>query len=284
MNGQEEGDSDRRTTTTPPAYVGLLSQVMSNTLDEDYRTVAAQRGAEGGPGSRPRRLALAAVVVAFGVMIGVSALKTEQDRPLALAERAELVEQIHLREQRYDERRATEGAVETEVTRLQKQVADDTSSNITLSSRLQLLRLDAGTLAASGPGISVTVDNAPQSSGRTGGTILDTDLRQLVNGLWKAGAEAIAIDGHRLSSLTSIRYAGRAITVDYRSLTPPYVVEAIGDPDTLPARLLETPGGQTWLSLEANFGIRFDTEARDRLTVPADPHDRLLYAEPTGSR
>ncbi len=282
MSGQEEGDSDRR--TTPPAYVGLLSQVMSNTLDEDYQTVAAQRGAEARPGSRPRRLALATVVVAFGVMIGVSALKTEQDRPLALAERAELVEQIHLREQRYDERRATEGAVETEVTRLQKQVADDTSSNITLSSRLQLLGLDAGTLAASGPGISVTVDNAPQSSGRTGGTILDTDLRQLVNGLWKAGAEAIAIDGHRLSSLTSIRYAGRAITVDYRSLTPPYVVEAIGDPDTLPARLLETPGGQTWLSLEANFGIRFDTEARDTLTVPADPHDRLLYAEPTGSR
>lgn len=282
MNGQEEGDSDRR--TTPPAYVGLLSQVMSNTLDEDYQTVAAQRGAEARPGSRPRRLALAAVVVAFGVMIGVSALKTEQDRPQALAERAELVEQIHLREQRYDERRANEGALETEVTRLQKQVADDTSSNLTLSGRLQLLGLDAGTLAASGPGITVTVDNAPQSSGGSGGTILDTDLRQLVNGLWKAGAEAIAVDGHRLSSLTSIRYAGRAITVDYRSLTPPYVVEAIGDPDTLPARLLETPGGQTWVSLEANFGIRFDTETRDTLTVPADPHDRLLYAEPAGSR
>ncbi|MDQ3485099.1 MAG: DUF881 domain-containing protein [Actinomycetota bacterium] len=281
MSGREQPNSDRQ--TTPAPHVGLLAQVMSNTLDEDYQTVAT-RGAKTGPRSSPQRVALAAVVVAFGVMIGVSALKTEQDRPEALAERAELVEQIHLREQRYDDRRATEGDLQIEVTRLQKKVADDTRSNTTLSTRLELLGLDAGTLAATGPGIAITVDNAPQSSGQSGGTILDTDLRQLVNGLWKAGAEAVAIDGHRLSPLTSIRYAGKAITVDYRSLTPPYVVEAIGDPDTLPARLLETSGGQTWLSLEANFAIRFDTETKDMLTVPADPHDRLLYAEPEGLR
>lgn len=265
-------------------YVGLLTQVMSNTLDEDYETVAARRGAAEGPRPPRRHIALAAVVVAFGIMIGVSALKTEQGRPQALAERAELVEQIHLREQRYDDRRATESDLETEVTRRQERVADDTRTNTALDNRLELLGLDAGTLAASGPGVVVTVDDAPPSSGGSGGTILDTDLRQLVNGLWIAGAEAIAIDGHRLSSLSSIRYAGRAITVDYRSLTPPYLVEAIGDPDTLPARLLETPGGQTWLSLEANFGIRFDTETRDNVTVPADPHDRLLYAEPDGPR
>ncbi len=280
----DQGKESREGQSTPPAYVGLLTQVMSNTLDEDYKTVATHHGTGDGPRPPRRHVALAIVVVVFGVLVGVSALQTEQDRPVALAERAELVDQIHLREQRYDDRRGTEGDLETEVTRLQAQVADDTRSNTALSSRLELLGLDAGTLAASGPGVAVTVDDAPQSSGGSGGTILDTDLRQLVNGLWIAGAEAIAVDGHRLSSLTSIRYAGRAITVDYRSLTPPYVVEAVGDPDTLPARLLETPGGQTWLSLEANFGIRFDTETRDSLTVPADPHDRLLYAEPRGPR
>ncbi|MEP6667176.1 MAG: DUF881 domain-containing protein, partial [Nocardioidaceae bacterium] len=100
----------------------------------------------------------------------------------------------------------------------------------------------------------------------------------LVNALWLAGAEAISIDGHRLTTLTSIRFAGQAITVDYRSLSPPYVVSAIGNPDTLPARLLETDGGQIWLGLKANFGIRFDTETKEQITVPADPHEHLIYA------
>ena len=65
--------------------------------------------------------------------------------------------------------------------------------------------------------------------------MLDIDLQILVNGLWESGAEAISINGHRLSNLTAIRGAGDAITVDYRSLTRPYQIEAIGDPRTLPA-------------------------------------------------
>jgi len=142
----------------------------------------------------------------------------------------------------------------------------------------------AGTLAVSGPGMEITADDAPADRPGNGGVILDTDLQALANALWMAGAEAISIDGHRLTSLTAIRFAGEAITVDNVSLTPPYDIVAIGDPATLPARLLETPGGQTWLGLQANFGITFDRVTKDDVTVPADPHEHLLYAKPEGTR
>ncbi len=279
--------SDDRQRPAQPAgatYVGLLAQVMSHTLDEDYETVAEQRRRAGKARGTVGRLALPAVVAVFGLMIGVSALKTEQDRPQARLERSELVEEIHQREQRYAGLRAAENELATHVARLQSKLSDDLRDQTALSNRLELLGLQSGALGAEGPGVTVTVDDAPRSVGGGEGLILDTDLRLLVNGLWKAGAEAIAIDGHRLTALTSIRYAGRAITVDYRSLTPPYVIEAIGDPNTLPARLLETPGGQAWLSLERNFGIRFDTEPNASLTLPADPHVRLSHAEPEGPR
>lgn len=49
--------------------------------------------------------------------------------------------------------------------------------------------------------------------------VLDMDLQILTDGLWQAGAEAISVNGHRLSALTAIRGAGEAITVDNRSLT-----------------------------------------------------------------
>ena len=57
----------------------------------------------------------------------------------------------------------------------------------------------------------------------------------MVNALWAAGAEAISINGQRLGPTTAIRFAGEAVLVDFRPVTNPYEISAIGDPDTLPA-------------------------------------------------
>lgn len=280
----ETGVTQARPSPSSPEHLGLLDQVMTNTLDEDYRVVSERGARKQVPGRASRRVGLLTVLAVFGVLVGVSALKTEQDRPVLRAERAELVEQIHEREDRYAAAKDDVAALQTQLTGLQEQVADDASSDSALNRLLEDLGVDAGTLAVTGPGVAITVDDAPDAESGTGGRILDTDLRQLVNALWQSGAEAISVDGHRLSSLTSIRYAGQAITVDYRSLTPPYSLVVVGDPATLPARLAETAGGQMWQGLETNFGIRYETATRDNVSVPADPHDRLLYAQPEVSR
>ena len=52
-----------------------------------------------------------------------------------------------------------------------------------------------------------------------------------MNGLWSVGAEAIAVNGQRLTAQSAIRSAAGAILVNYRPLKPPYRVEAIGPPD-----------------------------------------------------
>ncbi|HEY7045530.1 MAG TPA: DUF881 domain-containing protein [Nocardioidaceae bacterium] len=285
MSDEEPSTSTPPVSQQPRAYVGLLTEVMSNTLDEDYATVAAKRPS--GPVESPRgrrtrnnRIALTSVVVAFGLMLGISALKTDKDRPVTRAERDELVAQIHNRQHEQAQLAAQLNAVQDDVTDLQNRVGTEASRNSQITDQLVALGVQAGTLAVEGPGMVITVDDAPSADEGSGGTILDTDLQALVNGLWAAGAEAVSIDGHRLTSLTAIRFAGSAITVDNVSLAPPYVITAIGNPDTLPARLLETEGGQTWLGLEANFGIRFDRETKENVVVPGDPHDHLLYAEP----
>ena len=93
----------------------------------------------------------------------------------------------------------------------------------------------------------------------------------LANGLWEAGAEAISINGHRLSSLTAIRSAGDAITVDYRSLTRPYRVEAIGDPRTLQAHFVESSAGAWWNDLAQNRRMRYEISDVKQLDLAADP-------------
>lgn len=260
-------------------YDGLLSQVMTSTLDEDYRAVADSRAASGA--KRPDR-ALGGVVVGlalFGLLIGLAVLSTRQDQPRLETEREELIDQIQAREARLDRLQGTIGALRDEITVLQENVADEVESSSALNRRLDSLAVSAGTIPVEGPGLVVTVDNAPGAVGSSGGVIRDQDLQALVNGLWLAGAEAIAINGHRLTALTAIRFAGEAITVDFQSLSPPYVVAAIGNPDTLPAELAQTDGGQLWQSLALNFGIQYDYETRDSITLRGDPHDHLNYAE-----
>jgi uncharacterized protein YlxW (UPF0749 family) len=266
-------------------HVGLLTEIMSNTLDEDYRVAADKAKQRRTPAKRSSGLTVAVVVLMFGGMLGISALRTEQQRPVAQAERDQLVDEIHQRQDRLDGLHAQLATLESTVASLQNAATTARTVERDTVDRATQVAAVTGAGAAAGPGISIVIDDARGSrSGEQGGVILDTDLQSLVNALWIAGAEAIAIDGHRLTTLSAIRFAGDAITVDYRSLTPPYVVDAIGNPDTLPARLLETPGGQAWMGLKANYGIRFDTTTSSSLMLPADPTTQLRQARPVVRR
>ena len=134
-------------------------------------------------------------------------------------------------------------------------------------------------VAVEGPGIVVEVSDAPGADG-TSGLVLDSDLTRLVNGLWAAGAEAISVNGRRLTVLTPIRSAGAAITVDYVSLSPPYTLQAIGNPATLPARFNETDAAQWWHYLTQNYGLTLSIKvSEDDLELPADSGMTLRYAE-----
>jgi uncharacterized protein YlxW (UPF0749 family) len=267
-------------------YDDLLTQILGGAVDPDYRVAAQRRRDQSTTSARPQRTGLAVVVVlaAFGVLIGVSALQTEQDRPAQLAERAQLVAQIHSRQARLESLHRQLTSLQETVSSRQTELADDITAEQSLTGRLEELGMLAGTTAVSGPGVIITVDDAQGAGSGLGGVIRDSDLQLLANGLWQAGAEAISIGGQRLTSLTSIRFAGRAITVNYRSLTPPYVVQAIGDPDTLAARFLQTDAGGAWVDLKTNYGVGFDIENSTKVTLPDEPHDQLLYARESNER
>jgi uncharacterized protein YlxW (UPF0749 family) len=125
--------------------------------------------------------------------------------------------------------------------------------------------------------VRITVDDRPDARTKRQ-VVLDEDLQRLVNGLWVAGAEAVSINGERLTALSAIRGAGEAITVNYHSLRRPYVVQAIGDPDNLPARFIESAGGSWWLNLQSVYQLRFDMTSEDSVTLPAVPTPALRHA------
>ncbi len=102
----------------------------------------------------------------------------------------------------------------------------------------------------------------------------------MVNALWAAGAEAVSINDQRLGTTSAIRFAGEAVLVDFRPVTNPYEIRAIGDPETLSARFLASPEVGNLALISESFGLRFDFAKADDLTLPAASTLELRYAHP----
>jgi uncharacterized protein YlxW (UPF0749 family) len=261
------------------ASMDLLNQIIRQPLDPDYAIAAAR-----GDRTPRRRWALAVVALVVGAMFAVAALQTNRSAAALSVERTELISRIQAGEVQQDALRARTTGLSVEIAQLRAAALGTGDEARSLEDRINTLDPPVGDVAVSGPGLSITVDDAADAQ-PVGSTtddrnrVLDVDLQNMVNGLWQAGAEAISINGHRLSALTAIRGAGDAITVDYRSLNRPYVVEAVGDPRTLQARYVESPGGAWWNELAQNRGMRYEISSEKEMTLAADPGMVLRYAK-----
>jgi uncharacterized protein YlxW (UPF0749 family) len=112
--------------------------------------------------------------------------------------------------------------------------------------------------------------------------VLDTDIQLVVNGLFASGADAVSVNGQRVTVLSPIRSAGEAVLVGFRPLTPPYVVNAVG-PDSLGTTFEESSARQELAGLESAYGIGVDVSQQDDLTVPARLDLQVRYARETDS-
>jgi len=138
---------------------------------------------------------------------------------------------------------------------------------------LKRVKLWAGLLPVKGPGVIITLDDSKRKikvgENPENYIIHDYDLREIVNELWTSGAEAIAINEQRIVVTSEIRCVGTTILVNGVRLSPPYVVKAIGNPDSL-MNALNMPGGiisaLSYISKE--YGIILKVEKSDMLELP----------------
>ena len=276
-------DSGPPTTTPgrrPDESMTLLISMMERPLDPGYAAAAAQREAAGLPastGTRTVTVAVAALVTGLLLTLGALALRTPSTS--AIRAKANLVSQIEGRRAAVDRQEAQLRSVQAEVDRLQAQALGQDDSS--LQTRLTALTLASGADAVTGPGIVVELDNAPGSddtsadgnprtdAGKDEGKVFSKDLQVVVNGLWEAGAEAISVNGQRLTSRSAIRFAGEAILVNYRPLARPYRISVIGNPQDLQVEFASNDGGAYVRALEDNYGIRVSIDEAKSLTLPA---------------
>jgi uncharacterized protein YlxW (UPF0749 family) len=273
----------------PQATMGLLEYLTTHAVDEDYAFASARRTTRAGPTggddlpapSRRRIGVVGAVVMAlFAVLVVTAAAQTSRNAVSDQQERRDLASQVSDARSQLADDRTRAAALQRETSTMQAaQLAGDRAGRTALDN-LRRLGTITGTVAVRGPGVRVVANDAPDAASARN-QVLDTDLQKLVNGLWQAGAEAIALNGQRLTNLSTIRLAGGAITVNARSLRRPYVVTAIGDKDTLPARFAETSSGQAWLDLQREVGLRLSITPESSLRLPATEVSLHYATRPT---
>ena len=266
----------------PDASMTLITTMLRRPLDPGYAAAAERRRAAGQPPSTSLRSPLlVAATVVIGLVVGVAAYNlTATSGPRSEA-RADLIAQIEDRREEVEALSGQAQSLQAELTALEaEQLAGQGDAEYARD-----LAIAVGAVPMQGPGLTVTLDDAPQGAEDPGesdqvdqGRVYSRDIQFVVNSLWEAGAEAISVNDIRLTSVSTIRFAGSAIIVDFRPLTRPYVITALGDPRELPNAFADGPGGSYLSTLDSSFGVRSDTEVVDDATVPAGVRLTTQYA------
>ena len=149
-----------------------------------------------------------------------------------------------------------------------EQAASGEAGSQALKAELEQLEITAGLTDVEGPGVTIILEDSSQAN-VTGNEadylIHDNDLLSVINELRSAGAEAISLNGERILATSEVRCTGAVVTVNGRRYAAPYVVFAIGDPDTLYSALTMRNGVVDVLS---QWGITVKVTASDQLLIP----------------
>lgn len=263
----------------------LLRRVLSDQLDPGYRQAAARRGGAAA-GGRAQLAWLLVGGLLVGGLLGVAGANAAARAPGAEQVNRALVTEVIQARERTDELQLRADEVAAEFDRVRGEALTGNARGARTLQEVARLQQAVAAVAVTGPGLRVTIADPPSPPGtglRREQTVLDRDLQVLLNALWSAGAEAIAIGEVRVHPLATVRQAGGAMLVGNRPVGQPYVVEVLGNPAQLQTRFVQTDGYVRFHAFAQIYGTRFDIESVERLVVPAGDVARLRLAEPLPS-
>ncbi len=183
-------------------------------------------------------LAFFLLLVGFLLIVQLRAsrpIRQEAELPsLRVRDLAVLVEQ---QQQAQRTLQAEIGSLQVKLTEYQTAAAQGKGNVETMARDVQVYRMVLGLTPVEGPGVIVRLREQPMPRAIVSPTLQAQDLSGLVNELWAASAEAIAINGSRLLATTGFSQDARGILAGKIRLRPPYEIAAVGNPDTIRATL-----------------------------------------------
>ncbi|MFF4474817.1 DUF881 domain-containing protein [Streptomyces sp. NPDC001599] len=237
---------------------------------------------------RPVRVLTAAVFALAGLIFFTSFNTAKGTNIRTDSSLLKLSDLIHERSRENGDLEESNGALREDVESLAERDDGRTKSE---DDKLAALEEKAGTQKLKGEAVTVTLDDAPpDATAKLPGypepqpdylVIHQQDLQAVVNALWQGGAEGIKVMDQRLISTSAVRCVGNTLILQGRVYSPPYKIQAVGDPERLKKALAKSPAIQNYMVYVNVYGLGWKVEDDGRVTLPgysgtADLH----YARP----
>lgn len=219
------------------------------------------------------QITLGLALLALGFLVAAQLAAQGPRIRYTTQERAPLVETAIELQRQHDELRDQIAKLRGDIAKLEEQGQGTTELVRQLNSRLEEARIAAGLIPLSGTGLVLQLNDStlpvPDGADESDYLVTARDIRTVIAELWLAGAEAISVNGERVTVSTGVLDIGHTILVNSAYLSPPYQVSAIG-----PGDLLEQLGvSQGWRDFiqtrKGTFGLEISFAEPPAVDVPA---------------
>lgn len=215
------------------------------------------------------------IVVAAGLLFGISA-ETARGTDLR-GTRLNLSQLIQDQEAAVAGSEAERAALERAVDRLEHIIAAGDAGVAEAQDAGDALAAAVGLTAVHGPGVQVVLDDAPLPADGTlppgarpdDVVIHQSDVQAVVNAMWAAGADAVAIMDQRIIATSAVRCVGNTLLLQGRTYSPPFRISAIGDESRIRQALSDSPGVELFLQAVDYFDLGYDVNGSDDVSIPA---------------
>jgi uncharacterized protein YlxW (UPF0749 family) len=224
------------------------------------------------------------VALAAGLLFATSG-RTAQGTDLRAGDITELSQLIRQRDAALDARESQLADLQSQVQALTEQAGSRDGAVAAAQAEGKAGALSAALVALTGPGVVITLDDAAQRpdgaipvDARPDDLVIhQSDVQAVVNAVWAAAADGVAIMDQRLIATSAVRCVGNTLLLQGRPYSPPFVITAIADVEAVRAQLASSPQVAVFEQAVEDFGLTFEVRALPELTLPA--YDGSLVLE-----
>lgn len=215
-----------------------------------------------------RYVVLSLVLLVIGFMISFSYHLTQQQKESIKITTSQWERDMKLRnelvelEEKNRKLQKELFAKQKKVMDMEKKLAEEQQAYYDMAEEAERYRVFLGKVKVKGPGVTVTLKDGhynPSEENVNNYLVHERHVFMVVNELYAAGAEAVAVNGQRLSHRSYIVCNGPVIEIDGNQHPAPFEIAAIGDPEVLSAAL-ELQGGIKDMLVSENIEVKIETK------------------------
>ncbi|WP_254922994.1 DUF881 domain-containing protein [Rhodococcus sp. OK302] len=222
------------------------------------------------------RVGVLVVCLVAGLMVA-TAQRSAEENQLQVTDSTRLSDLVRSAQASAADVSATRDQLSAQLNALQVEAARSDAGVADALADIDAISVDAGLTPMTGPGVVVTMTDAPRNA--DGKYPVDAtpddlvvhqqDVQSVLNALWAGGAEAVGMQDQRIVNTSAPRCIGNTLLLHGRTYSPPYVMRAIGNTERLEAALAGEPGIRVFKQYATRFGLGYTQASPEQITVPA---------------